>query len=26
LVDEFDMQQGLAPDGVIGCPDLLEVK
>ena len=26
LVDEFDMEEGFAPDGVVGGPDLLEVE
>jgi len=26
LIDEFDMEEDFAPDGVVGCPDLLEVK
>jgi hypothetical protein len=26
LVDEFDVEQDLTPDGVVGRPDLLEVE
>lgn len=26
LVDEFDVQECLAPDSVVGSPDLLEVE
>jgi hypothetical protein len=26
LVDEFDVEEDLAPDGVVGRPDLLEMK
>jgi hypothetical protein len=26
LVHEFDVQQNLAPDGMIGSPDLLEME